>query len=180
MTSNLPAGAQAPAELFDPQAASRDMLRLLARHIASEIESVDAVLNRLGLTQAHYEKIINNPYYKRCLLEETREWHSPQNIEQRSRLAASFLHEQLMPNYAARLSDRNEPLPAVNEGMKNLAKWAGIGETKNAGGTGEKFTISINIPGEKPLVREVQAKTIEHEPTQPQATGGTNGQGNAN
>jgi hypothetical protein len=63
-----------------------------------------------------------------------------------------------------RMNNAAETLPAVVETAKLLAKLAGAGEEKIAqSGSGERFTISINI-GSKKIEQEV-APTIDLIPT---------------
>lgn len=149
-----------PPQLLPPnypedanQSRWRLMLAALAREIVMELEEVSVILTRKGLTEAQFEKVKRNPYYNTIFTEASDAWKAASNAEQRTKIQAAFLLEQALPGYFTRITDKSEPLPAVTEGMKLLARVAGVGETK-AGADGGKFVISINLG---------QGKTIEHE-----------------
>lgn len=157
-----------PAILNDPEAPGnsrfRLMLQTLAREIVVKLEDIDAILTRKGITNIQYEKILKNPYYVRIFKEYETAWNAADNAEARSRLQAAYLFEQALPGYFVRVTDRTEPLPAVTEAMKLLARVAGIGEARSANaGDGGKFVISINLGGGHKIEHEV-TKTIDITP----------------
>lgn len=166
MTTTIPA-------LIPPEDARlRLMLAGLAREIVMGLEDVPSILQRKGLSSQQYEKILKNPYYNKILAEATEAWTSATNAAERTRITALFLIEQAMPNYYVRITDKTEPLPAVTEGMKFLARTAGIAEVKAGIQEGGKFVISINLGHGKLIEHEV--KTIDNDP-QPQPEEKTNG-----
>lgn len=161
--------------LPDANADTRELLVLLAREVAMELEDVDVIIQRKQITKSQYEKILNNPFYKKVLEAEREIWRSTLNAEQRLRIHAAFMLENALPDYYRRVKDPSENLNAVTEGIKTFAKIAGIGEKNTQQGSSEKFLISINIGGGKSIHREVETpvvKTIEHDPT---PTGDPNG-----
>lgn len=167
MTTTLPAPLNYPE---DPgQSRFRLMLAALAREIVMGLETVDVILARKGITNVQYEKILKNPYYSKIFAEGTDAWNSAANAEQRTKIQAAFLLEQAMPGYFVRVTSTLEPLPAVTEGMKFLARVAGVGEAKS-GPEGGKFVISINLGGGHKIEHEV--KTIEATPNEPETPNG--------
>lgn len=162
MASNLPQTQPAPPLEDEGQARFRGILNVLAREVAMGLEDIDAILVRKQITKTQYEKIVKNPYYARVLEAETDAWQSGLNAEQRLKIQSAFLIENALPAYYLRIIDKNEPLPAVNEGMKTLAKFAGIGDRQGTAPEGGKFVISINLGAGKLIEHEV--KTIEATP----------------
>lgn len=171
MSSNLPARPALNYPEDAGQSRFRLMLAALAREVVMQLETVDVILARKGITQAQYDKILKNPYYSVLLAEATEAWKSAGNTEQRTKIQAAFLLEQAMPGYFVRITDNTEQLNAVNEGMKFLARVAGVGEAK-AGPDGGKFIISINLGQGKLIEHEV--KTIEATPNEPENPHGSN------
>lgn len=163
MASNLPQTQPKPPLEDEGQARFRGLLISLAREIAMELEGTDAILVRKGISKDQYEKIVKNPFYARVLEAETDAWRSGLNAEQRLKIQSAFLIENALPSYYLRITDKAEPLSGVNEGMKTLAKFAGIGDRQGAAPEGGKFVISINLGAGKLIEHEV--KTIEATPT---------------
>lgn len=148
--------------LSDTQAEMRNVLILLAREIATELDQLETILARKGITNSQYEKISKNPFYKRTLAAAVEEWNSPQNAENRARQQSAWGHEQALAGYIVRATDPREPLQHVNTAMANLAKWGGIGERLPDAKASDKFIISINIGNGKDIVHEA---IIEHKGT---------------
>lgn len=144
-----------PPTLDDPQAETRNLLVALAREIAYDLEPVDVILARKGITKTQYEKIENNPFFKSALASAIEVWNAGNNAENRLRIQAAYMAERAMPQIYARMMNANEPLPAVNDSFKTLLKTAGIGERAAGAGTGEKFLISINLGAGKEIRQEV-------------------------
>jgi hypothetical protein len=70
--------------------------------------------------------------------------------------------EQGMPVLGARMLNEREELKDAVETAKMFAKVAGIGEVGDKSSSGEKFTINIDLGGDKTLRLE---KTITIEPS---------------
>lgn len=161
MTSNLPTTAPNFPEDAG-QSRFRLMLASLAREMVMELEAPAAILLRKQITNIQYERIQKNPYYVKIFTEASEAWNAASNAEQRTRIQAAFLLEQALPGYFVRITEKTEPLSSVTEGMKFLARTAGIGEAR-VGSEGGKFVISINLGnGQKLLEHEV--KTIDQPP----------------
>lgn len=161
-------GDDAALEKIDSGALHRRELIKLATEVACNHEDLDVILQRKGITKDQYEKILKNPFYARVLQGTLEDWNSPLNAERRTQLQAALLLEHTLVPLWGRINDRNEPLPACIEGVKVLAKVAGMGE--RARDTGEKFTISIDLGGGKAINHEIttieaSAVTPEGEPT---------------
>lgn len=117
----------------------------LVRELAMNMYDVPVVLKKHGLSEAQYDTIKDNEFFKRTLEAETIEWNRPQSTTRRLAIEAAIALEDALPAVAARLSKANEPLPGVVELAKLFAKMAGVGENANAPAQSEKFKITINL-----------------------------------
>jgi hypothetical protein len=144
-TENLPAKVTIP---------DRAALVALAREMAMAIHAPEEILERHGITADQYAVIVNNPFYSRVLDAETVAWQSAANTPERIKVEAAAMLELFLPELYARMVDREgSTLTAVVEGGKFVAKIAGIGEREAGGGSGQQFTISINL-GEATVKKE--------------------------
>lgn len=132
----------------------------LANEIATDLREVADVLKDYNLSQEQYEKLLANATFKQMLDAATRQWKSANGVNERLRLEAAASLERILPTLTARLGDKNEPLPAVVEGSKFLAKTAGLDTSIVPNGPGaEKFSIQINI-GDRKLEYENKVRPI--------------------
>lgn len=155
MANALSPPAKTSIEIADPNSKFREMLDMLAREVAVAFEATDVICQRKGITPTQYEKIEKNPYYIRVLAAFKEEWGGALNTEKRLQLKALFLLEHTLTPWWGRMQNKQEPLAAVNEGVKTLAKLAGVGERSREDAAGEKFMININLGGGTKITREV-------------------------
>lgn len=156
----MPMGAPTP----DENDKKRQALTELAAQIAMDVEELPTILRRKQITNTQYEKIAKNPFFQRVVQSYREAWLGATNVERRLALSSAAIIEHFLPKYVGRLHDPNEPLPAVNEGMKVLMKMASIGERGAQAPAGEKFTISINLGSDKQITHEViEATTLQPE-----------------
>ena len=136
-----------------PTKVTSDQSRLvaLARELATGMREQAAVLVDYGLTEAQYQVILQNPFFKNTLDICIIEWNSADSADKRVRLQAAAAIEDALPMLAARMSKESEPLNHAVETGKLLAKLAGIGEAQQGGPSAEKFTITINLGEDKKL-----------------------------
>jgi hypothetical protein len=129
-------------------------LAVLAREMAMAIQPVEKILNAVGISQAQFEKfILPNAFYKRAYESFVLEWESALSTNKRIALGAAAILEDSLPKLNARMLNDINPLSSVTETAKLFAKLAGAGETKEAV-QGERFTITINMGGEKVRIEE--------------------------
>jgi hypothetical protein len=134
-----------PAPLREPDTYD---LAVLAREIAMGLRPLRDVLAAHSLTQADYDILNNNPFFKQLLDGATQEWQSVRNTKERTALEAAALFEQIMPTLYDRIKDSKEALNHVVAAAQVLARAGGIGDTTTRA-AGEKFTITINLGGDK-------------------------------
>src|SRR5208282_3384111 len=126
-------------------------LTKLAHELASGITAAHTVLQTFNLTPAQLEKyVMANPYFKRAYEAACVEWDSATSAVKRIKIKSAMSLERGLQILHDRMTSPAENLPAVVETAKLLAKLAGAGEeAQKQVGSGERFTISINIGAKK-------------------------------
>lgn len=133
-------------------------LARLAAEMAMDIQTVENILDRFGLTAAQFDFIKENADFKRFYEQAVIEWNSAISAPQRIKLQAAAALEANLPKLSARMARDTEALPAVVETGKLLAKLAGIGEQIASGIPGERFSIVINLGGDEQIKIEKDIK----------------------
>jgi hypothetical protein len=141
-------GLVAPVALPD---LSPPQLGALAAEIARDIRDLDSILTDYKLTLEQYNYLKYNPFFKKILEIAIIDWNSSNSVHKRLQIEAATYLEQGMPVMGARMLNEREDLKDVVETAKMFAKVAGIGEDKSSVGTGEKFTINIDLSGDKSI-----------------------------
>jgi hypothetical protein len=117
----------------------------LVRDLAHNMYDLPYILKTHGLTQAQYDSLAGNEFFKHTLQAMTVEWNAVGNTQKRLALEAAIALEDALPAVAARLSKNTEPLAGVVELAKLLAKMAGVGEANAQQVPTERFKITINL-----------------------------------
>ncbi len=147
MTDSTPRPALRPHEIAK-----------LAGEVARALQNLPDILPVFGISEAQYrEHVETNEFFKITLEAERISWHSATNTQRRLATEAAMALEEVLPEVTARLKLKSEPLPAVVEGVKTLGKLAGVGETKNGVGAGEKISILIDLGEDKKVAIEATA-----------------------
>lgn len=121
-------------------------LAALAREMTMAIRTYEAIFADFGIDENDYYEIEKLEFYKKAKDRFSLEWNSSLSTPERVKHINAFYFEQLMPKLVARARSGNEPLAAVTDVAKLLARSAGIGEPKqNEMVAGEKFVITINL-----------------------------------
>ena len=129
-------------------------IAVVAREMAMNIRPVETILASAGISQAQFEMfILPSAFYKRAYETFVLEWESALSTNKRIALGAAAILEDSLPKLNARMINDINPLSSVTETAKLFAKLAGAGETKEAV-QGERFTITINMGGEKVHIEE--------------------------
>jgi hypothetical protein len=140
------------------------MLVQLAREIAIDHLSTDAILQLYNLSQEEWSTIKANPRFTQVLEQEILSWQSATNTAERTKLKAGAIIENWLPESNMRLHDSQETLPAKVELAKMIARIAGLGMDRAITGEAtEKFSLVINIgDGNKRELVVSKTNTIEH------------------
>ena len=123
----------------------------LAREVALDIHPIEKILVEYNITEAEFETVQKNPYYKRVFDKMVEEWQSPLSTPERIRLISAAFLEEALPVLGARMQLGHEDLKKVVETGALLGRFAGVGERKEDKGSGEKFTITINLGADEKL-----------------------------
>lgn len=138
---------------FKKEHASPSFLAAVARDIAMDIETLDAILIKHGLTNAQYEYLSNHhDYFKKTLLQQVHEWQSLGSTQARLKAQAAAALEAQLPTLGMRMGQASEKLADAVEAAKLFAKIAGV--DTDAGGPrsgGEGFTITIDLGADERL-----------------------------
>jgi hypothetical protein len=139
----------------------------LAREIAIDHHDIETILKTHQIDDETWLDIRANPQFRKLLEQQIAEWQSATNTHERTALKAAALVEEWLPEANARLHDRSETLNGKVELGKLLARVAGMGLTTAGveGGSGEKFSITINLGADSKLEfkKELPPKVIEGE-----------------
>jgi hypothetical protein len=128
----------------------------LAREIAWDFQELPAILKRYNITEHQWARISADKYFQTRVAQEIISWNETTNTHERSKLKAAAVIEEWLPEAHLRLHDEKENLPAKVALANLIAKIAGLGvQTANVeGGTGEKFTVNINLGEQKSITIE--------------------------
>lgn len=138
----------------------------LAREIAMDILPLEQVLTAHQIDSNEWETISKTPRFQDLLRSEVEAWQSAANTADRVKLKSLAFVEEALPEFYARAHDPRENLTAKVEVLKTVARFAGVGASNfDAGVTGEKFSVTINLGADQQLKieKEIPSKVIEHE-----------------
>jgi len=144
------------------------LLVTLAREIAMDIVSLEAILERYKITSNQWTKIQENPRFIELLKSAITEWHSAINTEERIKIKSATLLESWLEEANSRLHDRTESLQAKAELAKFLGRLAHLGLPGAQAGEGaERFSVTINLGADAKLTfqKDIPAKVIDVTPT---------------
>jgi hypothetical protein len=126
-------------------------LAALARKVAINISELPNVLAEFRITQEQYDRYLMVPFFKNALEAAIIDWNKPSSTERRLQLLAQAGLEDGMLVLAARMSDKEEALPAAVEVGKLFTKIAGIGDVGKQANPMDRFVITINLGDAEPL-----------------------------
>ena len=139
----------------------------LAREIAMNIQSIETILETHQIDTDTWDKIKITPRFTTLLETETAAWNSAINTHERVKLKSAALVEDWLPEAYARMNDTTENLNAKTELAKLVARLAGMGlnNASIADGSGERFSVTINLGNDAKLKfeKELPMKVVEGE-----------------
>jgi hypothetical protein len=144
-----------------PDAFSIPAMGALARDLAIQMYERPAILRKHNLTEAQCAALEKHPYFVKMLEHAVNEWNSPRTVTERLALEAAHGLETALPDVIARMSVKNEPLTSVVAAGQLLTKISGAGEQKQQAAPGEKFTIVIDLGGDKQVFEKTRPAVIE-------------------
>lgn len=154
---NVPDRLRQPPELLSLQ---------IAREIAMDLLDVEDILKRYGITAKEWDRLQRNQYFQRVLQQAVIDWGSALNTEQRVKVKSAALFEEWLVEANRLAHDPQQPLSSKVELMKML-RAAGFAQAGGGEGSGERFSVTINLGADNQLKIEktVTPKVIEGEVT---------------
>lgn len=145
-----------------PTDALTDFDARLICDLVAQIREPATVLAQYGMTNEDLAAKAKNPMFISAYRETERVWKSDMNIQTRIRLKAAFLLEDSLVPLHRIVTDVNMPVRAKLEAIEQLTKISTVANVpKDAGGSGEKHNIVINIGGDRPPIKVVSETVNE-------------------
>lgn len=147
-----PARALSMAATPMPDGWTLHKVAALVSDVAQDMYEMPYILQKHELTAEQFATLEKNSFFQRALEAEIISWSGANSIQKRLALGAAIASEAALPDLAARLSNKGEPLGEVVALLKLFAEMAGVIGTKAAAGQqsyGERFKIVINLGGEQ-------------------------------
>jgi len=140
----------------------------LARELAIDHYDIETILKRHQITDEAWEGIKATPRFTQLLTSEIEAWQSALNTNERVKLKAAAVIEEWLEEATTSLHNKNETLPAKTEVAKLVARLAGMGISNIGveGGSGDRFSVTINLGSDQKLTfeKQLQAPFIEADP----------------
>lgn len=135
-------------------------LAQIAAQVVVEAAPLAQICAEAGIDVPYYRTVVEkNPFYQSLLQDYVKEWGSIKKTEDRIKWKSRIMMELALPTIGVRMMNEHEPLPAVTEAAKLIAKLGGVDSDKSAAATGEKFTITINLGPDEVTTVEAPAIT---------------------
>lgn len=147
-----------PNEIFadmlgiDISKINHETMAALAREIAMDINELPIILKNNGVSAEQYEIIKVSPFFMKLLESYTQAWTASGNTPERLKLEGAAMLEQFYPTLFQRMMDKTQPLNHVVQAAQFVAKTSGLGEAKDTGPAGDRFSITINLGEDQKLV----------------------------
>lgn len=135
----------------------------LAREIAMDIHPIEDILKAHQVSDDEWQEISKSQNFQNYLHQFVQEWQSAANTAERVKLKSMAMVEESLPEFYARMHDRDESLNAKTEVLKTISRFAGMGGNVDTGVVGEKFSVTINLGADQQLrfERDVTPQVIE-------------------
>jgi hypothetical protein len=134
----------------------------IAREIAIGHYDLSEILERYKIPLDQWEQLKDSHRFKEALEREVVNWNAAVNTDQRVKLKAAAIIEEWLIEANQRLHDKSEVLSSKVSLAQVIAKFAGIGVQQGDGNAGEKFSVVINLGGDKiHIEKDITPKVIE-------------------
>ena len=129
------------------------LISRMAREVARNLVPITRIKTIYKLTQDQFDQVVSTPFFQMRLLEEQAIWNASDANSGVKRISAksATMVEESLPELYRLIHDQLQPMTAKIDALKNLARWAGIGENANVKGSADdaKVRITINVGGQK-------------------------------
>jgi hypothetical protein len=109
------------------------------------------ILDKLDMSLAEWDAIIQHPQFKNMLREEKERWESALNSKERVEIKTWYILEDALERLQGYLHSDTFGDTAKVQLFQALQKQVGVGsrDVQAGAGTGERFNITINMGGEE-------------------------------
>ncbi len=154
-------------ELFVDPGISEIKVAYIAREIAMDMYELPQILEFANVTSEEFSRIESMPRFKQMLENEVATWGSSLNVNERVKVKAQYLVEDWLKTAARDVHDTREPLSSRVQVTRLVTQLAGMGTNGMGveGGSGERFSVTINLGSDQKLKfeKELPPRTIEGE-----------------
>lgn len=137
----------------------------LSREIAKDIQPIENIIERFGITPELWSDISKLPRFISFLQSETEAWNAAANTPERVKAKSLSFVEEILPELYERAHDPREPLSAKVELVKTIGRFAGVGNDKlDVGAGGERLSVTINLGADNQIrfEKDVTPQVIDH------------------
>jgi len=133
----------------------------LAQELAAGLTDTKDILEKFGLTKAQLTRIVNDPHFVELYKNAKKVWNGMDNVQDRIRAKSMhLLEDSILPLYSIIHNADMTPASRI-EAFAKLMRIADMEPKKDENKTGDRFTVTINIPGEeKPVVIEADPNAV--------------------
>lgn len=140
----------------------------LADDLATQLIPLPAILEKYALNSLQLKMIVDTPQFRVLYAEAKARWNSDTNTEERIRSKSSMMVEDSLLEVFHILHNDETSNSTKLESFKQLTSVADLGPKrgKDNGGSGQRTTITINVPplGDKPgKEMSITGNTLEHQ-----------------
>ena len=135
----------------------------LAAELAVGLLPLPEILKRFDLTPAQLKALMRDPQFRQMVRQFKKDWEDASNSKERIRVKASLAVEENLLELHRLFRDIDMNPTARLEAFKQLVQLADVAPKKDAPDVGQRFSVTINIPGAAPVAVEAPARVIEHE-----------------
>lgn len=123
----------------------------LAREIAMDIRPLADILETHEVDAGQWAVIQNHTVFRNYLRNAIEEWNSAGNTSERVKLKTLAMVEESLPEFYARMHDKDESLQHKTDILKTIAKFAGLEKANVEASAGEKLSVTINLGADHQL-----------------------------
>ena len=138
----------------------------LAREIAKDIQPIETILERFGVSAEIWRDVSRLPHFTSLLQSEIEAWNAAGNTAERTKLKSMSMIEEALPEFFERMHDAREPLIAKARVFELVSKVAGAFSAEREGGNAaDGVKITINLGGDNKITfeKDITAQVIEGE-----------------
>lgn len=143
----------------------------LAREIALGIQPLAEILDRHGVDDTKWAKLVKSKRFSEILTSEIQAWESATNTSSRVKVKAGTMLEEWLPELYARMQDKSEPLMAKIKAGELISRLAGFGEAAaKVIDPADRVSITINLGSDTKLEFQKPrspTKAIDNETAEP-------------